>query len=43
MSVSIKTVRDRLRLYLSEEVGAVAGLSLKQLHQVIAGSFHPIG
>jgi hypothetical protein len=41
MPISIEAVRKHLPHYLSDEVGASAGLTLAQLQQVIAGTVFP--
>jgi hypothetical protein len=39
--VNIKPIRDRAWLYLNPGVAACAGMTLQELQQFIAGSFHP--
>jgi hypothetical protein len=41
MPVNVKTVRDRAWHSLSPQTAAAAGMTLAQLQQFVAGSFHP--
>jgi hypothetical protein len=41
MSNLTRQVRDRAWMFLSPEVAAVAGMTLVQMQQFIAGMFHP--
>jgi|RhiMetStandDraft_4_1073278.scaffolds.fasta_scaffold7120843_1 hypothetical protein len=39
---NIKAIRDRLSHALSPQTAEAAGMSLAELQQFVAGSFHPI-
>ena len=38
---NLKEIRQRLTHYLEPSVGACAGMTLQQLQQTVAGTFHP--
>lgn len=38
---TLKAVRDRAWLSLSPQTAAAAGMTLSELQQFVAGSFHP--